>query len=54
MKVYLLIPFLPLAAFVINILFGRGLIRDKAHWISCLAIIGSFIASVITGLNVLG
>src|SRR4030066_152559 len=54
MKVYLLIPFLPLAAFVINILFGRGLIRDKAHWISCLAIIGSFIASVITGLDVLG
>src|SRR4030043_2391805 len=54
MKVYLLIPFLPLAAFVINILFGRSLIRDKAHWISCLAIIGSFIASVITGLDVLG
>jgi NADH-quinone oxidoreductase subunit L len=53
MKVYLLIPFLPLAAFVINILFGRGLIRDKAHWISCLAIIGSFIASVITGLDVI-
>src|SRR4030042_1269947 len=54
MKLYLLIPLLPLAAFVINILFGRGLIRDKAHWISCLAIIGSFIASVIAGLDVLG
>jgi NADH-quinone oxidoreductase subunit L len=54
MKVYLLIPFLPLAAFVINILFGRGLIRNKAHWISCLAIIGSFVASVITGLDVIG
>jgi NADH-quinone oxidoreductase subunit L len=54
MKVYLLIPFLPLAAFVINILFGRGLIRNKAHWVSCLTIIGSFIASVITGLEVIG
>ena len=53
MKVYLLIPFLPLAAFVINILFGRGLIRDKAHWISCLAIIGSFVASVVTILDVI-
>jgi len=54
MKVYLLIPFLPLAAFVINILFGRTLIRDKAHWVSCLAIIGSFIASVITASDVIG
>ncbi len=53
MKYYLFIPFLPLAAFVINILFGRGLIREKAHWISCIAIIGSFIASVITGIDVI-
>lgn len=53
MKYYLFIPFMPLAAFVINILFGRGLIRDKAHWISCIAIIGSFIASVITGIDVI-
>ncbi|MGB9715083.1 MAG: NADH-quinone oxidoreductase subunit L [Thermodesulfovibrionales bacterium] len=53
MKIYLLIPFLPLAAFIINILFGRGLIRDKAHWISCIAIICSFIASIITGLDVI-
>jgi NADH-quinone oxidoreductase subunit L len=54
MKYYLLIPFLPLAAFFINILFGRGLIRNKAHWVSCLTIIGSFVASVITGLDVIG
>jgi NADH-quinone oxidoreductase subunit L len=54
MKYYLLIPFLPLAAFVINILFGRNLIRDKAHWVSCLTIIGSFVISVITGLDVIG
>jgi NADH-quinone oxidoreductase subunit L len=54
MKTYLFIPFLPLAAFAINILFGRNLIKDKAHWFSCLAIIGSFIASVITALDVIG
>lgn len=53
MKAYLFIPFLPLAAFVINILFGRSLIRDKAHWVSCGAIIGSFIAAVITVLDVI-
>ncbi|MEW6569966.1 MAG: NADH-quinone oxidoreductase subunit L [Nitrospirota bacterium] len=48
MKLYLLIPFLPLAAFIINILLGKELLRDKAHWPSCLGIIGSFIISVIT------
>jgi NADH-quinone oxidoreductase subunit L len=53
MKAYLFIPFLPLAAFAINILFGRSLIRDKAHWFSCAAIIGSFIAAVITALDVI-
>lgn len=53
MKYYLLIPFLPLAAFIINILFGRALIRDKAHWVSCLTIIGSFIFSVLTIVDVI-
>ncbi len=53
MKLYVLIPLLPLAAFIINILFGRGLIRDKAHWVSCLTIIGSFIISVITLIDVI-
>ncbi len=53
MKAYLFIPFLPLAAFVINILFGKSLIRDKAHWVSCSAIIGSFIAAVITVIDVM-
>jgi NADH-quinone oxidoreductase subunit L len=52
-KLYLLIPFLPLAAFVINILFGRQLIKDKAHWVSCLTIIGSFVISVITLIDVI-
>ncbi|MEE8329024.1 MAG: NADH-quinone oxidoreductase subunit L [Thermodesulfovibrionia bacterium] len=42
---YLLIPLLPLLAFVINILFGRRFIKDNAHWISVPAVIGSFILS---------
>jgi NADH-quinone oxidoreductase subunit L len=43
---YLLIPFLPLAAFFINIVFGKSLIRDKAHWVSILAVFGSWVVSV--------
>jgi len=54
MDLYVLIPFLPLAAFLINILFGRRYIKDQAHWFSCLAIIGSFVISVITLIDVIG
>ena len=50
---YLLIPFLPLAAFFINILFGRNLIRDKAHWVAILAVFGSWVVSVMTVAEVL-
>jgi NADH-quinone oxidoreductase subunit L len=50
---YLLIPFLPLAAFFINIIFGRTLIRDKAHWVSILAVFGSWVVSVMTVAGVL-
>ncbi|NWF76804.1 MAG: NADH-quinone oxidoreductase subunit L [Nitrospirae bacterium] len=46
MGAYVLIPFLPLLAFIINILLGKEVMRDKAHWPSCLAIIGSFVLSV--------
>jgi len=53
MEKYLLIPLLPLTAFVVNILFGKGFIRDRSHWVSCLAVIGSFIVSVSTLLDVL-
>lgn len=53
MGTYLLIPSLPLAAFVINILFGRNLIKNNAHWVSCLAVIGSFVISVVTLFDVL-
>ncbi|MBI4654536.1 MAG: NADH-quinone oxidoreductase subunit L [Nitrospirae bacterium] len=43
---YTLIPLLPLIAFVINILFGRNYIKDKAHWIAVPAVLGSFVLSV--------
>lgn len=48
MDKYVLIPFLPLIAFFVNIIFGRNLIRDKAHWVSTLAVVSSWILSVIT------
>lgn len=54
MENYLLIPLLPLVAFIINILFGRKYIKDKAHLISCPAIIVSFIVSVATLFDVIG
>ena len=43
---YALIPLLPLIAFIINLLFGRRYIKDKAHWVSVPAVIGSFILAV--------
>jgi NADH-quinone oxidoreductase subunit L len=54
MDKYVLIPLLPLIAFAINIIFGKGLIKDKAHWIAILAVLGSFILSVITFIEVAG
>ena len=51
---YLLIPFLPLAAFLINILFGRNLIKDKAHWVSITAVVVSWVISVMTLFEVIG
>jgi len=54
MEDYLLIPLLPLLAFIVNILFGRKYIRDKAYLISCTAVIGSFIVSVAILFDVIG
>jgi len=51
---YVLIPVLPLIAFVINIILGRRYIKDKAHWISVPAVIGSFILSTSAFIDVLG
>ncbi len=45
---YVLIPLLPLLAFFVNIIFGRNLIRDKAHWISTLAVVSSWVLSLTT------
>ncbi|MFN3481192.1 MAG: proton-conducting transporter membrane subunit, partial [Thermodesulfovibrionales bacterium] len=48
MDKYVLIPFLPLLAFFINIVLGRNIIKDKAHWVSTLAVVFSWVISVIT------
>lgn len=48
MDKYILIPLLPLIAFAINIIFGKWVIKDRAHWIAIPAVAGSFILSIIT------
>jgi NADH-quinone oxidoreductase subunit L len=48
MEKYILIPLLPLAAFAVNIIFGRSILKERAHWISILAVFGSFVLSVMT------
>ncbi|UCG77345.1 MAG: NADH-quinone oxidoreductase subunit L [Nitrospirota bacterium] len=48
MEYYLLIPFLPLAAFFINILLGRKILKTASHWISTLAVFGSMVIAYIT------
>jgi len=53
MNNYLLIPLLPLTAFIINILFGRKYLKENSHWVSILAVAGSWIVTVITLLDVL-
>jgi len=53
MNKYTLIPLLPLISFIINILFGRNYIKDKAHWIAVPAVAGSFILAVSAFLDVL-
>jgi NADH-quinone oxidoreductase subunit L len=54
MQAYMLIPFLPLAAFAVNILFGKWYIRDKAHWVAILGVAASWVLSVATLVDVLG
>jgi len=45
---HILIPFLPLAGFIINILLGRELIKYKAHWPAVLSIAGSWLCALAT------
>ncbi len=54
MEYYLLIPFLPLAAFLINILFGRAFLKDKAHWVAIPAVAVSWVVAVMTLMEVIG
>jgi NADH-quinone oxidoreductase subunit L len=48
MEYYLLIPFLPLAAFIINITLGKDILRNKADWVSVLAVCGSAVVAIYT------
>jgi len=48
MEYYVLIPFLPLAAFIINITLGKDLLRNKADWVSVLAVCGSAVVAIYT------
>lgn len=49
-----LIPVLPLAAFLITLLFGKWWIKDQAHWLPILAMAGSFGLSLAAFLQVRG
>lgn len=48
MKQYVLIPFLPLAGFLLNILLGRRFLKHHAHWISVPLVGLSMIFALIT------
>jgi len=48
MEYYLLIPFLPLAAFIINITIGKDILRNRADWVSVLAVCGSAVVALYT------
>lgn len=54
MKYAMLIPFLPLAAFLINILFGRFLLKDRAHIVAIAGVFASFVLSVAVFIQVTG
>ncbi len=47
-----LIPLLPLVASVVNYLFGRRFIGDKAHWLAVPATFGSWVVSILVLLDV--
>jgi NADH-quinone oxidoreductase subunit L len=55
MRDYLwLIPFLPFAAFLVTLLFGKWWIKGAAHWLPILAMAGSFALSVAAFLETRG
>ena len=53
MQTYMWIPFIPLAGFFINILFGRTYIRDKAHFVAVPAVLASWVIAMMTVVDVL-
>ncbi|MFN3568534.1 MAG: NADH-quinone oxidoreductase subunit L, partial [Caldimicrobium sp.] len=48
-----LIPFLPLFASIVTLLFGRNYFRNKAHYIPVLALFLSFLLSLKTLIEVI-
>ncbi len=40
------IPFLPLIGFIINIIFGKKILKTQAHWPSTLTVFGSLVLAV--------
>src|SRR3712207_3910297 len=54
METYIwLIPALPLVAFLINFLLGKRGLRQQTHWVASLAVIASFVLSVLAFLEVM-
>ncbi|MFH0916023.1 MAG: NADH-quinone oxidoreductase subunit L [bacterium] len=49
-----LIPVLPLAAFIVTLLFGKWWIKESAHWIPVLAMLGSFGLSIAAFIQIRG
>jgi len=49
-----LIPVLPLAAFVITLIFGKWWIKEASHWLPILALAGSFGLSLAAFLQIRG
>jgi NADH-quinone oxidoreductase subunit L len=49
-----LIPVLPFAAFVVTLIFGKWWIREAAHWIPILAMVGSFGLSLAAFIQIRG
>ena len=49
-----LIPVLPLAAFIITIIFGKWWIKESAHWLPILAMAGSFGLSIAAFVQIRG
>ncbi|OAG27735.1 NADH-quinone oxidoreductase subunit L [Thermodesulfatator autotrophicus] len=54
MEYVIWIPFLPLIAATITLIFGKWYIRKQAHWLPCIAVFGSFLLSFKALLDVIG